>query len=907
MVGSLVPQGLGVRLWRLSLALNPHHRGAAAQRALALLDRDPETAWEAFTALLKQLRNPNNTSASDLYLTWVPGRLIRRWIARPLGLTSTHLEKAHHQALTSSYADLARMHFDRALSGQQFERAAEALDARRSLGEKSLDLRWATADLAWQRGDLDAALPHLQSLVPDGVFTSPLAPEQWAERLLAVGQQELAEVCLNSARDLIPDSAACWLLTADLERDLENLDSARDAGERAIALDPQNLTCFCVWQGLLKGRDIRLDDGPMDLNGFMDLNKSMDLTVPSVLQLGASATINCRIEDASSDWVLFALPPIARGIVPKELETPFDATGHATVQLVAHRPHRICGSAWTVLLVALGPTGYRCRSVEIEVPDTSPGQVWVSITEDHEIHEEREILSPAMLQTLLVDKSRFAADSGVPWTHFVETGSAVTMPALAAESGESAWTNLAQETRDHLVDELCLGNDLQPHLHAFNDTASPSFPYQLESAGWQPTLEFLLSAPESRGPWASACLPPGQGETNHGGTELDRLRSIERCVAIIENLARMGDPDYRAIVWRSGLLDFGTSPRDLAWSVVALRRAGLWADSDVAKPASPRVAVVQPAFVAGLEKPLEPAPEGPILQLPIVSNLEGDYLMGWRRLARRARASIAALRTKGGRIRPGVHLFTLLTHDKFFNARGGRDEFRLERNYGDWQTVHRHIQAWQDAGATFVTARDGVRKALDDLAWRPVPWLEAETFVAHRNEQQSVRYTIRWLGKGLTASAALPQHVPVATPPSLRPYLSGLEISRPDTKLDVPLESENSRFWLRLIDLAEPMICFFRLNKLIGPTLQQAQAIDNGWDLTLTAPKPFRRARLFIPWELLPESPTFDASTSWSASETSGNMLRCSSQFEGVLVSPLAFHRQPKLSMKVRLQRVPAN
>src|SRR5581483_2939664 len=65
------------------------------------------------------------------------------------------------------------------------------------------------------------------------------------------------------------------------------------------------------------------------------------------------------------------------------------------------------------------------------------------------------------------------------------------------------------------------------------------------------------------------------------------------------------------------------------------RRAGLLADSDVAKPGSPVAGAVAPAFMANWLTPFVPDAGGSILQLPVVANLEGDYLMDSGLLRRR--------------------------------------------------------------------------------------------------------------------------------------------------------------------------------------------------------------------------------------------------------------------------------
>ncbi|MEM7585731.1 MAG: hypothetical protein AAF560_20240 [Acidobacteriota bacterium] len=877
MLANLLPRSWALPLFKPCLALNPHHREAALQRALTLATAgDGEAGWQAFQDLLRQLKNPSDLSASDLFITWIPGRLARRIIARTMAIPAPDLEQTRNQALNASYRQLARTHFEKTLGVGHLERAAEALAAWQSLGGKSLDLQWSQAELAWRDGQRQEAVETVQPLVEDGQFQAPRTAEIWAERLLEPTKPHLAKTCLGHAQELLPTSPKVWRLTAALEQQRGDEAAALAALERAVALDPQDLEGFIAWQSRLRGREL---DGA---------SGSLELEAPHRLDLGATATVTCRW-DGEGEWVLFVLPAPARGITASQLETPFDADGRARVELRARRPQRVHGGPWPVRFVAIGPTGYLSQRVEIEVPDTAPGEILVAVTEDHEIHEERELLTPDLLRRLLVDKSRFAVEAAAveetaaPWTHFVETGSAMAMPAKAAESGDPVWQELLDATRDHLQQELARGNDLQPHLHAFNDPDSPDFPYRITADGWQPNLEFLLAAAEARGPWASSCPPPGRGAA------LDRFRSIERSVAWLEALARPVDPDYRAVVWRSGLLDFGSSPDDLAWSVAALRRAGLWADTDLPKPRSPGRVAVPPAFPTGWERPFEPCAGGPILQLPIVSNLEGDFVMGPGRLARRADACIEALRGASGRIRSGTHLFTLLTHDKFINARAGRDEFRLEHDYGDWRTIRQHLAAWKRRGASVVTASEGVRRVLDDVTWHPIPWLAEETFVVEGDTTQTVRYRVQWVGRGASATFDLPQHVLVTTPPSLRPLISRLELQQTEARQPGQLASENHGFWLRTEDLAQPAHCWFHLTRAIGPTLREVQPLDDGWRLLLDAPTRFLRARLLIPWSLLPGAPP-NAHTRGHTLAAEGETLHCSAERDGVLIHGAAVH-----------------
>jgi hypothetical protein len=585
---------------------------------------------------------------------------------------------------------------------------------------------------------------------------------------------------------------------------------------------------------------------------------------------------------------------------------PFDG-GVAEVTVTARRPDRVRGEPWPLVLVAVGRQGHCLARARVRVPDPDPGRVLVTVTEDHEIHEERGTLDPELLRRLLVEKSRFAAGLA-PWTHQVETGSVLAMTDWAAERG-GVWAELRAAVRRHLAEEVARGNDLQPHLHTFNDPAYAHFPYQLAGGGWRPSLRFLLTAAEERGDWASACPPPGHPPRVGGGA--DRVASVERSVAQLEAVARLGSPDYRAVLWRSGLLEVGDDAEERAWSAVALLRAGLLADSDLPKPASPRGGAVAPAFPASGEDPFSPHPGGPLLQLPIVANLEGDFRMGWRALARRARRSVGAVRGGDGRPRPGVHLFTLLTHDKFLNARRGGDEFHLDPDAGDWRTARGQLEAWRRAGAEVVTAGEGVRAVMDDRSWRPVPLLEAETFVAApAGELQEVRYRLRVLGRGIVPTEAFPHHLLVPLPCSLRGRFVELLAGREGSEPDPPeVDAEGTAFWWRWRS-ADPIVVTFRLREPIGPNLALLEpSAEGGFRLRLAAPAPFLAARVLVPWARLEA----EAGDGWEAFDGDGASVDCRPTSGGLLFERLRFEEDPEAGrldrarpLELRLRRRPS-
>ena len=157
LLANLAPAAVAVPLWALAVRLNPHHHRAAAARARALLERGDRRSWPAFTALIAAIGNPADTSASDLYLTWIPGRIVTAAAAALLWGRGEdgRLRAVQGAELRDRCVRLAAAHFDLALRTGDLDRAAAALAAWRSLtgaagaAAEPLEVRWAAAELAW--------------------------------------------------------------------------------------------------------------------------------------------------------------------------------------------------------------------------------------------------------------------------------------------------------------------------------------------------------------------------------------------------------------------------------------------------------------------------------------------------------------------------------------------------------------------------------------------------------------------------------------------------------------------------------------------------------------------------------------------------------------------------------------
>lgn len=921
-LGNLAPGSLGRLAWRLALRLNPHHEVAAINLATVLAERSDAGAWWAFERCLQQLENRHGISASDLYFSRWPARLARRLAARALwgGLAASHpLEAIHdgHQAVQqAALRQLARQHCSKALQTRNIERAQRSLAVWRSVAGDGVEVRWATVELGWllaaegKTAGYDPQLDdNLQDLLRLEAFASPLDTITWGERFLAQGSLDEARACFDLARRWLPEEAATWRGAGNLAAAAGEPKEARRLWRRALSRQPQDETVFLAL--------LALDRPNVSLTGPGNLS----LAAAARLDLGTDQTVTARLSgvDEAQRYTLYLLPPAGWGLIAHPRRLEFDARGETSFRLAARRPSRLANGAWKLVALAVGPGGHHRAELAAEVVERvedGRSRILLTVTEDHEIHEERGLFTPEQMHRVLVEKSRVAADLGVPWTHMVEVGSALNMPQVAAQkeltpspatpstgawhlerhlegvrpqvpgttlpqvpgtaergprtppsqvpgtATAGAWHRLWTAIRRHLVAEVAKGNDLQPHLHTFNDPAYDHFPYHLTTDGWRPSYSFLLTDAQRRGDFASVCPPPGHPAAQSRGW--DRLRAVERAVAQLEKIGRLGDASYRPLLWRSGLLEYGADATDRAWSSVALRRAGLLADSDVVRP--PSAEKVPTAFMAPWSKPFSPLASGSLLQLPIVANLEGSYGQGQRRLRRLARRCCAAVRR-----RPGVHLFTLLTHDKFINARRGRDEYRYDSQYGDWPLIRQHLEAWQAAGAEVVTAAEGVQQVLDDRAWHLQAILRQETFVAavpkirgvdrsadSTDEPLEVRYRLQWLGRGIEVSAEYPQQLWVPLPCSWRSSIRRISLRQEERPLPVT-DADRHGFWLEVDDLTRPVTCHLqlddghllhveRLERLEAGAAGQNARERGAWHLRLRADQPFCAARLLIPW-----------------------------------------------------------
>lgn len=743
--------------FRWTLAWNPMHIPAALARAQQLTARKDSRAHAAFQFAQRVIENRARVSASDFALMRVPERITRR------------ITRQTDEALYAQWGALAEQHDGRIAN-------SPSAAAVKSASQNRIADAWANIETKWTEKNFADALILAAPLIARGDFVSPLDVLLWTERALTQAQFDLAETCLQWAQHWTPERALVWQLRAELERARGNIQDARMYLERAACWNPESFEIFLAQQNLAHAIPLR-----------ETALTRLRVGAPLNLEADEAVQIECELENAAGEWEIHFLSPTGWGIVASPRVQRSDSQHRAMFEIRACRPDRVRGKAWTLTFVALSDAEYAVAKIRVAVPDTTRGKILLLVTEDHELWEERGTITREDIEKLLVEKSKFAAEHFAPWTHMVEVGSSLALLDWAAAQDE-AWRETRDKVREHLANEIKNGNDIQPHLHAFNLPSSPDFPYTLTDAGIVLDKKFLLTAEERRRDFARAHAPR------------ERINAVANAVAEIERVAHAANSNYRAVLWRSGQLEFGDSDVERAWSSVALLRAGIFADSDMPKKTfAPNIAPT--AFFAALENPFTPNPNGELVQLPIAANLEGDFLSDARTLQDMAKRTADALRDKAG-----IHLITLLTHDKFINARRGADEFCLDENYNEWETIRAHLDAWRDAGAERVTAQQAIETMLNDGAWRLTAWLCEQTFL----ESSRVRYTIRLLGKGIPILDEYPQWILVTIPPFLRADVLNVRVTQGENKLAI-FENSAHDFWIRVTARQSTLYCEMEL------------------------------------------------------------------------------------------------
>lgn len=661
------------------------------------------------------------------------------------------------------------------------------------------------ADLAQQRLATLGATPDAAAL---RAWLAQDADDAQAWRLLAeacvqAAQHEEGAAACRRAIALEPTDAAAWRALA-LSLDLAPLaaakgrrkapaattpDAAAQAWRRASDLDPSDAEAFWRARGVAVRRVVELDDAG----------------VPATIHAGSDAALRLGIGEAGSldfgitlakpaNCVRWALAePYGLGVTVQGGVQPQESGPHSagtrlsgTWTLRGNRPHHILApaDAWTVVLQLWVDGEALAMPVQVAVDDDRPGELLWIITEDHELHEHDHTLTVQMAREILVDVSTYAqdlaGDRNVPWTHMVESGSALALLEWTAAQAEAndpdpaavqAWRCLRDDAKAALAEGVARGHDLGIHLHAFNTPACANFAYAYDTERHALVCSdrFLLAHGPERGYFAKAFARLGDSEDPDA-----RLGGLLAAIEAIENVGRLGQPGFQTLLFRAGSFEFSAGGSDDVRSMRALRRLGVPADSSWPKPSfytsgPPRNPLR--ASCEGYQRPAQGLADHGTLEIRAEYNIEGDYLSDASTLERYLRGRIAHF-APGGVVSGGVHIVCAMTHDKYINGRMGRSALPLHPDNGDWTTVLRHLDAVDGLRhiLTPVTAGQAVRRWLDVNAPEPIALRCDEELQAGLpdGEEESFRIRFSLYGRDIPIDPDHPARVELRVPAVLR-------------------------------------------------------------------------------------------------------------------------------------------
>jgi hypothetical protein len=317
------------------------------------------------------------------------------------------------------------------------------------------------------------------------------------------------------------------------------------------------------------------------------------------------------------------------------------------------------------------------------------------------------------------------------------------------------------------VEAVAHGNDLGLHVHAFHDPGFRGFAHEFDEAADAVSSGVdLLETPGSRrGYWCRAY--PFLGDTDEPDS---RAGATWRGIGQVEALGRLGDPRFRVTLFRAGSFDLGEDPAEQGRSLALLARLGLLADSDVPKPRLyHRIPQRSPYPVSDDPRcRIKHPTEMRLLEVPPEFNIESDFLSDLEVLDRYLERRVELLCEPDGEVRPGVHLICAMTHDKFINWRMGRRWDSLDPEYGDWMTIRQHLShaRQRHPALRFSTAREAVLDWYDEYTPELLAWRDEEIVVLNHpdDKTETLRYTLRLLGRGVAVSHARPRRVRVVLP-----------------------------------------------------------------------------------------------------------------------------------------------
>jgi len=461
----------------------------------------------------------------------------------------------------------------------------------------------------------------------------------------------------------------------------------------------------------------------------------------------------------------FGLEVSPQAIDLGNLDPPQDT--HLVFRVCAKRADAVnLGKPWVLNFVFTTDSTWANQLVQFRVEDTSPGRIFLVLTDDHETNLYRDRMQNGLGYQIRPDETEcdlvaktYAAQAlaekySLKWTHLLDAGTALGLPKWAARLSpiwNQVWRNIKACYRGGLL----RGHDHQVHLHL---SAVPESYFFCYSHAVPDNVVFDL---KKRGrqinSWANVVRRYGRPSDPNS-----RLGSLIHSARITGSVMGQPSQPHQAVLFRAGQWDLGNCTAEREKSLMALRESFFLADSSVTegydcnkKPFRFGSSLSRAAYFTFRNNPEKPAQrlhDAGILEVVPILLPQGNHPVEPREDPEVVLAAYRTLLTNGS-VKPGRHLILEIEHLFSLPAPAPFTPSGKAPPDADWAAMEHHFATLsrQCAALEGVTATEAIFSWLDYYTPELVVRLDRPACEAESGCGGFPRYRfpLRFLGQGI--------------------------------------------------------------------------------------------------------------------------------------------------------------
>ena len=505
-------------------------------------------------------------------------------------------------------------------------------------------------------------------------------------------------------------------------------------------------------------------------------------------------TISLRLSIISTlpieKCLIVALEPYGGGLEVHEREKYLkiiekDKSYEIVFDVIAKRPSTVnLNKPWVLNVIFYNESYWTNKLIFFEVEDESEGEIYFVLTEDHEtsyrsgkiLNETRFDITLEQARVDLIDKSAFANKVanryGIKWTHMIDVGTALGLMRFAG-SVDTNWNKFYEDLKNYYTSAYRSGHDCQLHIHLVALPESYFFCYNYSKSTknlvFVPDKKKRFFPLKQQNSWAN--VVPVYGNPKKIDTRLGSLTFIKN---ELENILCSESPNHRAVLFRAGQWDLGNNIGEIETSALALKKAGILADSSAmaddnkwqnnfnyGRPPH------KTAFFCcknDLRREAKSLQECGIMEIVPVNMPQGRHPV-----TPQSSPKIICKAYKSffddKKIKPGRHIIMEIEHIVTINNERNKDI--LDSNYGSWKYIKDHFEkiSKECNRLKYVKASEAIYSFFDYYSPELIVKLEKPlVFRDELNNTVKLIYNIRFLGEGIITKKAKRYKVEIPMP-----------------------------------------------------------------------------------------------------------------------------------------------